>query len=161
MTYISKRKPSLSSLSFSLLVDHHFWNRQEGKSDIPSESILASHLAKSYQEARTYKILQDDRSFKQDTQSLKLARSSKWILQVLARPMFWARSSKSHLPDLVRFKAKYWVGKIKQDALISTCKNKQDTCLARESKIKQNQSFAWFSKIVYPRSSKIKQYRAR
>ena len=158
MTYISKRKPSLSSLSLSLLVDHHFWiGKKERVISHPNQFLQVILPSPT----KTYKILQDDRSFKQDTQSLKLARSSKWILQVLARPMFWARSSKSHLPDLVRFKAKYWVGKIKQDALISTCKNKQDTCLARESKIKQNQSFAWFSKIVYPRSSKIKQYRAR
>ena len=56
-------------------------------SESTHESILARYLAKSYQEARSYKILQDDRLSKiwqeylarsyKYPQDLKLARSSK------------------------------------------------------------------------------------
>ena len=80
-------------------------------SETAHESILARYLGKSYQVARSYKILQDGRLSKiwqeylvrsyKYPQDLKLARSSKWILQVLARHCF---------------------GKIEQDALVSSCK---------------------------------------
>ncbi len=95
------------------------------------ETTLASHLAKSWQDACAYEIFQNGRF------------GNKSILQDLARPLFGKIEQE--------FLSRTW--KINQDQCLARySKNEQDQCLARLSarfrKIEQDHYFARLSKII-------------